>query len=215
MEKYNGCPIPDTDGDGINDESDKCPQKFGLAKNNGCPEVDTDGDGVNDDADKCPTVAGVARNNGCPYADTDGDGITDDLDKCPNEAGTTQNNGCPVREIQKKIDTQSSFIYFDMNKATLQQRSLEPLNQVFALIANNEAIKVKIEGHSDNIGDASYNLSLSKQRANTIMNYFKNKGISPSRLSAAGFGQTKPIESNANREGRAKNRRVEITISEQ
>ena len=99
--KYNGCPIPDTDGDGINDEEDKCPTVAGIAKYNGCPIPDTDGDGINDEEDKCPTVAGTAKYNGCPIPDTDGDGINDEEDKCPDRAGTRENQGCP--EIKKEV----------------------------------------------------------------------------------------------------------------
>jgi OOP family OmpA-OmpF porin len=66
LAKYNGCPIPDTDKDGINDEQDKCPTVAGLARYNGCPIPDTDKDGVNDEEDKCPTVAGISANHGCP-----------------------------------------------------------------------------------------------------------------------------------------------------
>jgi len=101
LAKYNGCPIPDTDGDGINDEEDKCPTVAGLAKYNGCPIPDTDGDGINDEEDKCPTVAGLAKYNGCPIPDTDGDGINDEEDKCPDRAGTKENQGCP--EIKKEV----------------------------------------------------------------------------------------------------------------
>ncbi len=64
--KYNGCPIPDTDGDGINDENDKCPTVAGTAKYEGCPIPDTDGDGINDENDRCPKVAGIEGNLGCP-----------------------------------------------------------------------------------------------------------------------------------------------------
>ncbi len=89
LAEFNGC--PDTDGDGIPDHLDECPDTPGLAEFNGCP--DTDGDGIPDHLDECPTVAGLAEFNGCP--DTDGDGIPDHLDKCPNEAGPKENNGCP------------------------------------------------------------------------------------------------------------------------
>jgi hypothetical protein len=58
--KYNGCPAPDTDHDGINDEEDQCPDKAGLAAYHGCPVPDTDQDGINDEQDKCPSVAGTA-----------------------------------------------------------------------------------------------------------------------------------------------------------
>ncbi len=89
LAEFNGC--PDTDGDGIEDRKDECPNTPGLAEFNGCP--DTDGDGIPDHLDACPTVAGLAEFNGCP--DTDGDGVPDNLDKCPNEAGPKENNGCP------------------------------------------------------------------------------------------------------------------------
>ena len=89
LEAFNGC--PDTDGDGIVDGDDACPDVAGLAALNGCP--DSDGDGIADAKDACPTVKGTAANNGCP--DTDGDGVVDGDDKCPEEAGPAANGGCP------------------------------------------------------------------------------------------------------------------------
>lgn len=82
-----GCPWPDTDGDGVLDKDDVCPTEAGTL--NGCP--DKDGDGIKDSEDNCPDVAGVAAFNGCP--DSDGDGVQDSEDQCPNQAGTL--NGCP------------------------------------------------------------------------------------------------------------------------
>jgi len=93
--KYDGCPIPDSDGDGIDDEKDKCPTVAGLAKYDGCPIPDSDGDGIDDEKDKCPTVAGLAKYDGCPAPDRDNDGINDDEDKCPDIAGVASNKGCP------------------------------------------------------------------------------------------------------------------------
>ncbi|MEZ4874469.1 MAG: OmpA family protein [Flavobacteriaceae bacterium] len=92
LPEFNGC--PDTDGDGIEDRNDACPDVAGLAEFNGCP--DTDGDGIADPQDACPTVPGIAALNGCP--DADGDGITDAEDQCPNEAGPKANNGCPYQD---------------------------------------------------------------------------------------------------------------------
>jgi len=89
LAEFNGC--PDTDGDGIEDRKDACPEVAGLAQFDGCP--DTDGDGIPDPKDECPTVAGLAALNGCP--DADGDGVADQLDECPNEAGPKENKGCP------------------------------------------------------------------------------------------------------------------------
>ena len=89
LEAFSGC--PDTDGDGIEDQKDDCPNEAGLAEFNGCP--DSDGDGVADKDDNCPTVAGLKSLAGCP--DADSDGIADGDDQCPNEAGPAANNGCP------------------------------------------------------------------------------------------------------------------------
>ena len=89
LKQFNGC--PDTDGDGIQDSEDECPTEFGLAALKGCP--DTDGDGVADKDDACPDVAGLVALKGCP--DTDGDGIADKDDKCPTVAGPKENAGCP------------------------------------------------------------------------------------------------------------------------
>jgi outer membrane protein OmpA-like peptidoglycan-associated protein len=86
---FNGC--PDTDGDGIEDSKDDCPNEAGTAELNGCP--DSDGDGIADKDDKCPTVAGLQALSGCP--DGDGDGVTDADDKCPTVAGPAANQGCP------------------------------------------------------------------------------------------------------------------------
>jgi len=89
LAEFNGC--PDSDGDGIQDSEDACPEVAGLAEFNGC--ADTDGDGVSDDKDNCPNEAGVAALNGCP--DADNDGIANAEDNCPNEAGDAANDGCP------------------------------------------------------------------------------------------------------------------------
>nr|WP_299032437.1 OmpA family protein [uncultured Tenacibaculum sp.] len=89
LKEFNGC--PDTDGDGIKDSDDACPEVAGLAALNGCP--DADGDGIADKDDACPTEKGTKANNGCP--DADGDGVVDGKDKCPNTAGPAANNGCP------------------------------------------------------------------------------------------------------------------------
>jgi len=95
LKQFNGC--PDTDGDGIIDGSDACPTEFGLAALNGCP--DKDGDGIADKDDACPDTAGLAAFKGCP--DTDGDGLADKDDKCPTVAGPKSNGGCPVLDADK------------------------------------------------------------------------------------------------------------------
>ncbi len=95
LAQFNGC--PDTDGDGIADKDDDCPQVAGLAKFNGCP--DTDGDGIIDAKDKCPKTPGLAELQGCP--DADGDGVADNVDDCPKVAGPAANKGCPWPDKDK------------------------------------------------------------------------------------------------------------------
>ena len=92
LEEFSGC--PDTDGDGIEDSKDSCPELAGLAEYNGCP--DTDGDGVSDNNDTCPNEAGLKSLAGCP--DADADGLANAQDECPNEAGPVANNGCPWKD---------------------------------------------------------------------------------------------------------------------
>ena len=94
--RYQGCPIPDRDKDGINDEEDKCPDVPGLSRYQGCPIPDTDKDGINDEEDKCPTVPGLSRYQGCPIPDTDGDGVNDEEDRCITIPGPKENFGCPI-----------------------------------------------------------------------------------------------------------------------
>lgn len=89
LEAFNGC--PDSDGDGIEDAKDSCPNEAGSKEMNGCP--DSDGDGVADKDDACPSTPGLPALAGCP--DADGDGVADKDDECPNEAGPAENNGCP------------------------------------------------------------------------------------------------------------------------
>jgi outer membrane protein OmpA-like peptidoglycan-associated protein len=89
LEAFNGC--PDADGDGIEDGKDSCPNEAGSKEMNGCP--DADGDGIADKDDACPNEAGIAALGGCP--DADGDGVADKDDACPSEAGPAENKGCP------------------------------------------------------------------------------------------------------------------------
>ncbi|MFZ4435424.1 MAG: OmpA family protein [Flavobacterium psychrophilum] len=89
LKQFKGC--PDTDADGIVDASDACPDAAGLAEFQGCPDMDADG--VADKDDACPDVAGLKTLGGCP--DADGDGVTDKSDKCPTVKGPKDNAGCP------------------------------------------------------------------------------------------------------------------------
>jgi OOP family OmpA-OmpF porin len=209
--KYEGCPVPDTDKDGINDDEDKCPTVPGLARYQGCPVPDTDKDGINDEEDKCPTVAGVARYQGCPVPDTDGDGVNDEEDKCPTEKGLPENFGCPKLEAYQ-FDARK--VQFGTGNANLTKAAKAELDKGAQILKEHPAINISIEGYTDNSGTAAGNQKLSEKRAAVVKAYLVKKGISENRMRTSGFGQAKPIADNKTAKGRSANRRVEFKIAE-
>jgi outer membrane protein OmpA-like peptidoglycan-associated protein len=207
-----GC--PDRDGDGIADDEDKCPDVAGIAKYNGCPIPDTDGDGINDEEDKCPDVAGLARYQGCPIPDSDGDGVNDEEDKCPNRPGPADNMGCPViaKEVIEKVNFAAKNVFFNTGSAKLSTKSYKSLDEVAKLMTEDPSLMMDIDGHTDAQGSDELNQSLSEKRANAVRDYLISKGIDPSRLKATGYGESRPIADNNTAAGRAKNRRTEMTV---
>jgi outer membrane protein OmpA-like peptidoglycan-associated protein/outer membrane protein W len=208
--EMNGC--PDSDGDGVADKDDACPSEAGLASLAGCP--DADGDGVADKDDACPNQAGPAANKGCPWPDTDGDSVLDKDDVCPDVAGTVANKGCPevTVEIQQTLQEYAKTILFDTGKATIKGESKEVLDNIVSILNEFPNAKFTIDGHTDSVGSSSSNQRLSEERANSVMNYLIDNGVSSSRLSAHGYGEDRPISSNNTRNGRRTNRRVEINL---
>ena len=85
------------------------------------------------------------------------------------------------------------------------------LDEAVSILKKNPEIKVEIDGHTDNTGTAAYNMNLSERRAKSVMKYFVDQGVEAERLTTKGFGLTKPAASNDTKEGRTKNRRVELT----
>jgi outer membrane protein OmpA-like peptidoglycan-associated protein len=195
--------VIDTDGDGIADANDKCPNQAGTAKYQGCPVPDTDGDGINDENDKCPTVAGTAKYEGCPIPDTDGDGINDENDRCPKVAGIEGNLGCP-----------EMILYYKRDVATLSADDKANLDKVVTFLNNNPDINIMIEGHTSTLGDAKYNQTLSEKRAKNSVDYLVSKGVDKSRLQSAGFGEQYPIGDNSKEEGRALSRRTVVKVAQ-
>lgn len=209
----NGC--PDTDGDGIGDKDDKCPTEKGLARYQGCPIPDSDKDGINDEEDQCPTQPGLARYKGCPIPDSDKDGINDEEDKCPNLAGVIENQGCPAisEEVKKRVNKAAQNILFVTGSAKLQKSSFKGLDEVAKILQENPEMELSIDGHTDNVGKDEMNQTLSENRAAAVKNYFISKGISESRITSAGHGETMPVADNKTAAGRQKNRRVELVLS--
>ena len=205
----------EADGDGIADKDDKCVDVAGIAKYQGCPIPDTDRDGINDEEDKCPNVPGVARYQGCPVPDTDEDGVNDEDDKCPNEAGPASNYGCPVIDVKivEKVNKAADNVFFATGSARLLAKSHKSLDGVADIMKQNPSYRIAIGGHTDNTGGDELNQKLSESRANAVKEYLLGKGIPEDRISATGFGETKPVADNGTAAGRAKNRRVEIQLS--
>ena len=208
-----GC--PDTDGDGVADKDDACVDVAGLKAFNGCP--DTDGDGVTDKSDKCVDVKGPKENAGCPWPDRDGDSVLDKDDKCPDVKGLASNKGCPViapptTEVIAKLNDYAKTILFDTSKATFQQQTYPVLEAITGILKQYPDSNFSIEGHTDSDGKDAANQTLSDSRAAAVKNYLVEKGISSSRLSSVGYGETKPIGSNKTKAGKAQNRRVEVKL---
>lgn len=202
-----GC--PDKDGDGIPDHLDECPDVAGLAQFKGCP--DTDGDGIPDHLDECPGVRGLSQFKGCP--DADGDGIPDHLDQCPNERGPASNKGCPIpQEVIEAISFNAQNVFFESSSDIIKQSSLKNLDEIVSIMTKYPETRFSIHGYTDSTGREDSNLKLSKDRANSVAEYFKGKNISAGRLEVDGFGIKNPIATNDTPEGRAKNRRVEIKL---
>ncbi len=227
-EDEDGCPEDqDRDHDGLNNEVDRCPDVAGPKENQGCPIDDRDHDAILDKDDKCPDDPEdkdkFEDEDGCPDPDNDKDGILDVNDKCPDLPETKNNfqdeDGCPdidpslvvVNRDLGKIEIKQK-VYFDTNKATIKKVSFALLNEVASALRTNPELDVLVEGHTDSVGKDATNLKLSNARANSVRQYLIGQGIDPQRLTAIGYGETRPISDNETPEGREANRRVEFTI---
>ena len=210
LKQFNGC--PDTDGDGIPDQLDECPEVAGPKALNGCP--DTDGDGIADKNDKCPDVKGPKENGGCPWPDRDGDGVLDKDDKCPDVKGTVANNGCPEvsDEVVKRLNDYAKTILFDSGKASFQKQTYPVLQSIASILKEYPNSKFSLEGHTDSDGKDAANVILSDDRAAAVKNYLIENGIESNRLSSIGYGEAKPIDTNKTKAGKANNRRVEVKL---
>lgn len=206
-----GC--PDTDNDGVYNYADSCVNTAGPKDNNGCPYKDNDGDGIINKKDQCPNQAGPKTNNGCPLTDQDFDGILDSLDQCPKTFGDAENNGCPVinQEDELVIDFAFKNLQFKTGESFILEESYESLNNLAELLIEKKWL-LRLEGHTDNVGNAQDNLKLSKSRVESTRDYLIKKGVNQSFLILKYFGETKPIDTNETPEGRQKNRRVEMEI---
>lgn len=210
-----GCEM-DTDGDAVPDGPDACADtpKGAPVDAKGCPK-DSDKDNVADFIDQCAgTPEGVAVDEkGCPK-DLDNDGVLDTADQCPNTAAGTKvdEKGCPLVVKSKGVLKGVNFL---SGKAVLTADSSKVLDDVATELLSFPAVKVEVQGHTDNIGADKINQNISQARAQAVVDYLVSKGVESSRLIAKGYGKTQPIDTNKTKNGRAKNRRVELKWLEQ
>ena len=129
--------------------------------------------------------------------DADATPVTKDIYLLPIEVGAT---------------VRLKNIYFDFDKTTLKKESFVELNKIVEFLKQNSTVEIEISGHTDSKGSDDYNLTLSQGRSESVVNYLIGQGIESFRLTAHGYGEGKPIDSNDTEEGRANNRRVEFTI---
>ncbi|MBN2410442.1 OmpA family protein [candidate division KSB1 bacterium] len=226
FQDLDGCPDLDNDLDGIPDQLDKAPEeaedKDGFEDSDGIPDLDNDGDGVQDSVDKCPNEPedkdGFEDNDGCPDPDNDKDGIPDEKDKCPDEPETVNEfedeDGCPDKKPEVFISTKTPIVLegvtFNSGSAELTVNAKKVLDAVYRTLNDYPEMVVQVRGHTDNTGNRSYNLQLSKRRAESVKIYLISKGINSMRIETVGYGPDDPIESNTTSAGRAKNRRIEF-----
>ncbi|MCS6899765.1 MAG: OmpA family protein [Myxococcales bacterium] len=225
--QFYGC--PDNDKDGIPDSKDKCPNEpedtDGFQDEDGCPDPDNDGDGVPDLEDECADIPGTKEMRGCPDPDSDGDGIPDSKDKCPKEPetynGFKDDDGCSDKAPGSLVEVTDDGIkildqvqFATNSDKIVGPKSFKILDQVASVLAANESIfLVEVAGHTDNVGSAEANKSLSQRRAEAVVAYLVDKkNINRKRLVAKGYGQEKPIADNNSAKGRQQNRRVEFII---
>ena len=115
-----------------------------------------------------------------------------------------------IDELNKSGHVAVYGIHFDAGKATIQADSEAILQQIVALMQQNPTLKLMVAGHTDNVGAAAANQTLSEKRGQSVAAWLTSHGIAASRLTSAGFGATRPVADNNSEDGRAKNRRVEL-----
>jgi outer membrane protein OmpA-like peptidoglycan-associated protein/opacity protein-like surface antigen len=226
FEDEDGAPDYDNDNDGVLDVNDGAPNDpediDGFEDMDGVPDRDNDNDGILDVKDKAPNQPEDFDNfqdqDGAPDLDNDMDGILDVDDKCPNEPETfnkfEDEDGCPDKKPEIVFEEKAAIVIEGVNFATssaaLTDGAKEILDKVVLTLVDYPEIKLDIHGYTDSMGNRDYNVQLSQQRAESVMNYIVEMGIEPERLTSKGFGPDNPVAPNDTKDGRAKNRRIEF-----
>lgn len=148
------------------------------------------------------------------FKDRDDDGVEDSKDKCPDIKGLAKFDGCMLSPDEIAIiKDASAHIYFKTGSAEIKEESFKDLDKLVEILKKHPEVKARVEGHTDNTGNADNNLTLSQKRAKSVADYLVSHGEPEDHISSEGYGITKPVATNDTPEGRAKNRRVEIAVS--
>jgi OOP family OmpA-OmpF porin len=200
----------DSDSDGILDKDDKCPNTQAGEKIDefGCMiKLDADKDGIPDEDDRCPntSVGAAVNDNGCEL-DSDEDGIVDSKDKCADTSKdfVVDGYGCPQTATLK--------VNFAPNKYNVSDELINDLQNFAKFLNDNVGYQIIIYGYTDSSGNATANKKLSQNRANAVKEALSRYGIKITRMTAIGKGDADPIANNDSKEGRAKNRRIEVEL---
>lgn len=176
--------------------------------------MDSDGDGVFDEADACrntPRGASV-DSRGCEL-DDDRDSVVNSRDNCPNTAMNlaVDARGCPITDTEEeRIEL---LVNFDTNQAVVKPQFSEVIEDFAEFMQEYPETTAVIEGHTDSDGAEAYNQDLSQRRATAVMNELVDEGVATSRLSAVGYGESRPVAPNTTAAGKEQNRRIEAVIS--
>jgi OmpA-OmpF porin, OOP family len=148
------------------------------------------------------------------WLDTDGDGVFDDVDHCITVPGTPTNQGCPElkKETKQLFEKALQGIQFETGKAIIKPVSFPILIAIGKVMIENPSYKLNIGGHTDDVGDDAMNMTLSQNRADAVANYLISHGVNPMKVTAKGFGETLPVDTNKSEKGRTRNRRVEFKV---
>ncbi|KSW27190.1 porin [Pseudomonas sp. ADP] len=148
-------------------------------------------------------------------SDEDHDGVCDNVDKCPNTPAnvTVDASGCPIvaEAVRVQLD-----VKFDFDKSRVKQNSYADIKNLADFMKQYPSTSTTVEGHTDSVGTDAYNQRLSERRANAVRDVLVNEyGVEGGRVSAVGYGESRPVADNGTAEGRAVNRRVEAEVEAQ
>ena len=174
----------DSDGDGVIDDEDECPNVFGSLSAKGCP--DADGDGIEDKDDVCPNTQGFNTINGCPILS---------------------------RKDSVILNSAISNLYFDTNSEKIKSTSHQSLNEMSRLLLANRNMILIIHGHTDSDASDQYNLNLSARRAKSVRDFILKRGVVKKKVIMDWFGEANPLVPNDSELNKSKNRRVEFSIT--